>query len=247
MKNRKHTVMALLLAVLVIVTGAAAGSLVQPYAEEGEKRVFIGDSRTVGMFEAVHGQYHNDLLARRGNEVWSAWSGKGISEMPYLVNRARKEAGGSFKGYKVYILLGVNNLREHDNPREMALRYLYELHHTDWNGAKVYFVSVNPVCENGIRRGPGTNKKIEEFNRYMRLGARKLDTGRMNQRNHFRGYTYIDTASRVPEFKEVVRTGEYTQDPQEGHTCVYHKGYVHDGLHYIKPVYEKIYRILVEY
>lgn len=263
--NTKHTLLVFLLAGLLIISGTSVSGIVRPIAAHPEKRVFIGDSRTVGMYDAVYGQYHFDLSARRGNEVWSAWSGKGVKEMPFLVNRAREKAGGSLKGYKVYILLGVNNLREKDNPKEVALDYLYELHHIDWNGARVYFVSVNPVCENGIRRGPGTNKKIEEFNRYMKLGsgrhgaerfgaaAAKLGEKHLNSErtrrifNRFQGYTYIDTASRVPEFKEVVRTGKYTQDPQEGHTCVYHKGYVQDGLHYIKPVYEKIYKILLEY
>lgn len=234
-KNRKAAKRLMLSALAVLCAMVAGWTGIIASAEKPVRRVFIGDSRTVGMHEAVHGVYRDDLCARNGEEVWSAWSGKGIAQFPLLVRRAREAAGGSFRGADVYILLGVNDLHTgKSNPSIVAKHYRRAIEETKWDGARVHYISVNPVCENGIRRGPGTNRLIRRFNLDMAEEARSSSV-----------FDYWDTAHKIPEFREVVKTGKYTQDPTISSTCVYHRGYTKDGLHYIAPVYRKIYRSLM--
>lgn len=113
------------------------------------KKIFIGDSRTVHM-----------KLAINSNDIWSCKSAMGLDWMkstgvPNVENQITT-------GTAVIILMGVNDLFNADK----YITYINQKT-SEWRnkGAKVYFVSVNPINENTYKGFKNT--RIETFNAKM--------------------------------------------------------------------------------
>lgn len=113
------------------------------------KKIFIGDSRTVHM-----------KLAVNSSDVWSCKSAMGLDWMkstgvPNVENQITT-------GTAVIILMGVNDLFNSDK----YITYINQKT-SEWRnkGARVYFVSVNPINEKTYKGFKNT--RIETFNNKM--------------------------------------------------------------------------------
>lgn len=129
---------------------------------------FVGDSRTVGMYEAVAGKESGDQVLAVDDSGY-AWAGK-VGEGLYWMKSTGVPfvEGAIAPGVAVVILSGVNDI---DPEVSMAQEYLDYLNGkaADWtaNGAEVYYVSVNPVDGTA---GNVTNEAVELWNRTIRDG-----------------------------------------------------------------------------
>lgn len=168
--------------------------------ELAAKRIFVGDSRTVGMRNTVN-----------SSDTWLAAWGKGYD---WFDATARPELEKKLKKYPysaVILNLGVNDLA---NVQLYADAYRALMN--AFPQARFYFMSVNPVEEQFLRKngfGGREPESIAAFNEVMK---------------ELFGSRYIDTHTWLLE-------KEYVMDLPEGHGTV-------DGLHYTSQVYEFIYQ-----
>ena len=116
----------------------------------GTKYVFVGDSRTVGMGNAIGGS-DNAYIAKVGSG-YSWFSSTAI-------NQIMDYAG---PGTSLVINFGVNDLANASKYIELINSYIDE-----WEaaGITVYYASVNPVGSTTV-----TNEQIAEFNATMKAG-----------------------------------------------------------------------------
>lgn len=119
------------------------------------KIIFIGDSRTVGMKDAVGSNDH----------IWSCKSSTGFSWMkatgvPAIENQIDQDTA-------IVILMGVNDCERSSSRYTEYLNLKAE----SWtkSGADIYFVSVNPIDESKYN-GPITNSTIDTFNSEVKSG-----------------------------------------------------------------------------
>lgn len=141
------------------------------------KRIYIGDSRTVQMKYFVVGDSAScsgDGLdwSIHGNDVWSC---KGSMGLDWMMKTGIPNISSQISsGTAVIILMGVNDLYQEDN----YVKYLNG-QAASWisKGAKVYFVSVNPT-DGGYSK---LNTLIDSFNSKLK--------------NNLQNITYIDTNS----------------------------------------------------
>lgn len=142
-------------------------------AEQSTRQiVFIGDSRTVGM---------NNAVGKDGN-IWSAKVGMGYSWMKNTGVPAVEANINS--NTDVVILMGVNDVRS----TSYTSKYISYINDkaAAWTalGANVYYVSVNPITFES-KSYPGiSNTLIEAWNTSMIQGLSE-------------NVTYIDTYSQV--------------------------------------------------
>ncbi len=133
------------------------------------KLIFIGDSRTVGMRNAVG-----------SNDIWSAESGKGLDWMKSTgVPKAESYVSD---GSAIIILMGVNDLYKIDS----YISYINGKA-SDWvnKGAAVYFVSVLPT--NGSY--DQLNSEINSFNNKIKKNLKSvkfIDTNSYLKSNGFK-------------------------------------------------------------
>ena len=136
-----------------------------------QKRIFIGDSRTVGMHNAV---------GSKSSDIWSAATGAGYSWMdktgvPNIESKITKDTA-------VIFLMGVNDYGNN------AMAESYSKYINDkaavWvkKGAKVYFVSVNAVDDSKSKIAK--NHSINAFNVKVKSLLSK-------------NVTYIDTYNNI--------------------------------------------------
>lgn len=114
--------------------------------------LFLGDSRTVGMKQALSASGY-DLT----NHSFLAKVGKGYS---WLTTQSSALAGLESTPQIIIVNLGVNDLGNCKKYQQ-----LYETYMTGcWQNCPVYIVSVNPVCSpcHSV-----TNSQIESFNKSM--------------------------------------------------------------------------------
>lgn len=150
-----------IIAVLSLIIAILLSSCIHSSAQSNPM-IFLGDSRTVGMYMTVHsGGYKDEIATTVGNESWYAKCSQGYS---YLVHTAvpRMESHGIPNGAKILVLMGVNDCS--DSSANQYASYLNRKA-KEWakQGASTYFVSVNPVY-NGKSRWV-KNSQIESFNR----------------------------------------------------------------------------------
>ena len=157
--------------------------------------IFIGDSRTVGMYNAVYGGTDPAKADGRDPEgnLWIAKSGEGLSWLPQAFSKAEGEIR---MGDTIYILLGVNDILERKTADQYAEAINNVAKHWTAKGANTYYVSLNPVSEPnewGI-----TNDMVRAWNETIRsMLSPKV--------------TYIDTFHLLPE-ANLVDWGHYTED-----------------------------------
>lgn len=164
---------AVILAAAIALSVSLAGGI-PARAASAASVIFIGDSRTVGMKSAI-------TSSQRNRAVWSCKVGAGLS----WAKRTGVPAveGRIGRGSRVVILLGVNDI----GYKNSYVSYINQKA-ASWTkkGAKVCFVSVNPVQDSRSRYVK--NYHIRAFNARLRSGLRKV--------------TYIDTNSAL-SFKTV--------------------------------------------
>ena len=147
--------------------------------------IFVGDSRTVGMKQAVG-----------GNDTWSCKSSMGLSWMKStgIPNIENKITNGS----AVVVLMGVNDLYNVNN----YISYMNNLVNTVTSkGGTLYFVSVNPTSKSMDY----LNSNIDSFNTKMRQGLssniRYIDTNSYLKANGFSSgdgvHYYADTSKQI--------------------------------------------------
>ncbi len=134
------------------------------------KVIFVGDSRTVGMGQAVGSN----------NDIWSCKSSVGLNWMKStgIPNVNSQITSGS----AVVILMGVNDLYQINN----YIEYMNSLASTvNGRGGKLYFVSVNPTSKSKDY----LNTDIDSFNAKMRQGMsssiKYIDTNSYLKANGF--------------------------------------------------------------
>ncbi len=115
--------------------------------------IFIGDSRTVGVDMAVSDKEREYFVAETGKGV--DWFDK--TGAPSAISILQANYSGL--KFKVIVNLGVNDLYDEDRYIESYNRFISDAHAY---GAKVYFVSVNPV--NDSRCVNVKNEQVESFN-----------------------------------------------------------------------------------
>lgn len=144
----------------------------EPYPEVDGQIIFIGDSRTVGM-EKIIGYDDN---------LWSAKEGIGFYWMNSVGVPQIKQYVG--ENTRVVFLMGVNDV--YDITRIDAYTTYFQALMEQWQplGAKMYYVSVNPITWDAVAYGKITNEKIELWNEVM---AESLPEGMY----------YIDTYSEI--------------------------------------------------
>lgn len=110
--------------------------------------IFVGDSRTVGLQDAV---------GKSDKKIFIAESGKGYVWMKSNIDRVKKAAATN-SNYYIVFNMGVNDLGNIDK----YISYYKELQSSSM-GSRMYFMSVNPVDETKYT-GSATNSKIHSFN-----------------------------------------------------------------------------------
>lgn len=131
--------------------------------------IFVGDSRTVGLQQAV---------GNSDKKIFIAESGKGLAWLKSNIDRVKKAARQN-STYKVVVNMGVNDLNRIDS----YISYYKELLTSDLFKDNLYFMSVNPVNEDKYH-GYSTNARIHEFN---------------DKYKAFAGAKYIDICSQMEE------------------------------------------------
>ena len=147
--------------------------LAQVTADQATRQlVMIGDSRTVGMKNAIG----------KNSNLWSAKVGMGLTWMKSTGVPAVESAINA--NSDVVIMMGVNDVRSLANTKKYV-SYINKKA-AEWTalGANVYYVSVNPMVFE-TENYPGiTNSLIESWNSRMQQGLSS-------------DVTYLDTYSQV--------------------------------------------------
>lgn len=132
---------------------------------ESRTKIYVGDSRTVGMYRAVTGNGSGneiETVDTAGN-VWIASVGQSYNWFESTAIKLVEKYIGN--AVDVVCLMGVNDCYDADR----ANKYVSLLNSKidDWSnkGTKVYFVSVNPLnySSNGF-----TNDKVDAFNELLK-------------------------------------------------------------------------------
>jgi hypothetical protein len=154
------------------------------HAEETEGYIFVGDSRTVGMQQAVE----------KDNTVFYVC--KESQGYKWLVDTAEDEVAAiikentKIKKWNILVNLGINDLGN-------AEKYVDEyerLQTEDWKNYNLYYISVYPVNEEKTKI---TNEQIDEFNSYFSdstnyISISETEKNKFNSSDgvHFDGDTY---------------------------------------------------------
>lgn len=144
------------------------------------RHIWFGDSRTVGMRDAVGGS--GDVWVAQDSKGYDWFNGDGLKQV-----NSSLEAGDT-----IVINFGIN---DPDNVKNYIKR-INELASTDWKSNKVVVMSINPIDE-GRAHMAGykvTTTQINNFNEAMKNGLKGsniqfVDTNSMMQRD---GYSTQD-------------------------------------------------------
>lgn len=150
------------------------------------RKIFIGDSRFVGM---------GDSLEPSANEEYIAKVGQGynyLSKEAYDI--AKRDLDNNYR-YKIVIGLGINDLGNID-------KYIEFYNNININ-AEVYIVSVNPIAYHNVI----SNNSIELFNNRIKkevLGVKYIDTYNYLMKTGYRttdGLHYTaDTYKKIKDY-----------------------------------------------
>lgn len=132
------------------------------------KTMFIGDSRTVGMYFSLYSDsYSNTINKSVNNELWYASVGKGYSwfsstAMPYIKSKL------SAANYNVVIIMGANDLYNSN----IASNYVEQIKSLSelYPNSKYIMVSVNPIEDNKSKSNgySVTNSQVIAFNKKLK-------------------------------------------------------------------------------
>ncbi len=135
--------------------------------------VFIGDSRTVGMYNALgFGSSPNEVVGTTDSNG-DTWYAKVSQGYDWMMNTAIKGAESKISsGTGVIILMGVNDLGNVDKYTQSIID---KSKSWESKGATTFFVSVNPINDSlASSRGYFVrNSGVEEFNKKLISGISK--------------------------------------------------------------------------
>ena len=175
----------------------------KPIIDNGGSRViFIGDSRTVLMYSYVANTWENNSYStgginQVGNDLFVAQGSMGLSWMQSTAIPAVEKY--FTRGVSIVILMGVNDLRNQDK----YIEYLNS-NVSKWtkNGARVYFVTVNPCDGEYASMNTGINNfndnlkknlsnKVGWINTHDNLQFKTLDGLHYNEETSIKIYNFI--------------------------------------------------------
>jgi len=173
-QRRNKFFLSLILIFVMIFSVFPTGSLQKIYAAD-KTTIFVGDSRTVGMYATIKNTSWQELNAvEDGDKVWIAKVGMGYD---WFEGTAMPEANPYLQNgnCRLVILMGANDVYSSSN----ANKYLNYLQTNEEfltsNGNEVYFASVGPMGHKG--GGSETNYKnlsnsdsVEPFNTIIKSG-----------------------------------------------------------------------------
>ena len=180
-----------------------------------DRHIWFGDSRTVGMRDAVGD----------GGDVWVAQDGEGYN---WFNGDGLKKVNSSLKaGDTIVVNFGIN---DPENVKQYIKR-INELANTDWKSNKVVVMSINPIDE-GRAHVAGykvTTTQINNFNEAMKNGLKGsniqfVDTNSMMQRDGYStkdGINYTaDTYKKLHDnFLSQNNANNSTTDAKEADNC----------------------------
>lgn len=123
--------------------------------------IFIGDSRTVGMKNALGDTVKNTGWICEVGKGYSWFVSDAIPSLNSVINKNRK--------YNIIINLGVNDL---DNIDKYIGYYNKMSSDSKYRNTKIIIVSVNPIDETKFSGNNVTNQKIKDFNKQLKNGLR---------------------------------------------------------------------------
>ena len=145
-------------------TSVLVSEMAEPVVENRTK-IYVGDSRTVGMYRAVTGNGSgNDIETTDADgNVWIA----SVGQSYYWFASTAIELVEKYIGNAVDVvcLMGVNDCYDADRANKYVLLLNDKIDTWTEKGAKVYFVSVNPL---DYASGGFTNDKIDAFNELLK-------------------------------------------------------------------------------
>lgn len=187
------------------------------------KVIFVGDSRTVGMYETLKKQVSSSVtngvsfLASAGQGL-SWFQNEGYSQLIKEINKTE-----SSLPVAVVFNLGVNDMANVSN----YISYMTNIAPTlKSENCKLFYMSVNPVNSTMITKagkGARTEAQVREFNSKIRSGLSL-------------NYKYIDTYSVLMK-KGYGTNGRYDGIDVDSD----------DGLHYTTKTFKRIYYYCVTY
>ena len=124
---------------------------------------FIGDSRTVGMYNAIHGGTGNIISINTDEEIWFA---KVSASYNWFLNDALKQIDSYINNdnYTFLILMGANDLYN----ANLAKNYINIIgeYAKNYSNSRFIFVSVNPINDElSINHGYSVvNQNVVDFN-----------------------------------------------------------------------------------
>lgn len=180
-----------------------------------DRHIWFGDSRTVGMRDAVGD----------GGDVWVAQDGEGYN---WFNGDGLKKVNSSLKaGDTIVVNFGIN---DPENVKQYIKR-INELANTDWKSNKVVVMSINPIDE-GRAHVAGykvTTTQINNFNEAMKNGLKGsniqfVDTNSMMQRDGYSTkdgiYYTADTYKKLHDnFLSQNNANNSTTDAKEADNC----------------------------
>ena len=155
--------------------------------EDVLKRVFIGDSRTVGMYNAVYGGSDSFISTDNEQEIWYAKVSAGYT---WFINNALNQINSYLinDNFEFIILMGANDLYNAD----LANKYISIIseYANNYPESKFVFASVNPINdEASLNHGYSTiNQNVIDFNSNLINSINNL-----NLKNIF----YCDTYKKI--------------------------------------------------
>lgn len=143
----------------------------QPTKQKMDGYIFIGDSRTVGMSQALGSSKPSNVYIVAKNSMGYNWLiNSAISEVNSILNKNPN------KRFYIYSNLGIN---DYTYQTSYATK-LNELANGSWSKHKVVFISVNPYAGTNY---PSENKKVTNFNN--------------NQKSKLNNVYYCDTYNGI--------------------------------------------------
>ena len=127
------------------------------------KKLYIGDSRTVGMYYAMYGGSGNYISVDNGQETWYAKVSAGYN---WFINDALHQVNNHLVGgnYELVFLMGANDLYN----SKLATNYINIIkeYAEQYPNSKFIIVSVNPINDElSLNHGySSTNQMVIDFN-----------------------------------------------------------------------------------
>ena len=171
----------LILISLLIVT-LFQSETVQAASGIGTVNIWFGDSHTVGLATANHIPSKKTAAKVGAGYQWASTSG--YSRIAGLLKK--KKAAVIVCGF------GVNDIADKNVSAKAAAKkyvHLYKKIHRRFPKTELYFLSINPVTDkykSPYISSTQLNKKIKQFNAYMKKNVHKFDGKYINARAHIK-------------------------------------------------------------